>query len=247
MGGQIVNLNNSCAKYYEVVTPENSAFKFLSYGRFFISSANSLKNLSLRNEEALLFCVSGKAKIVSNGKEFILNEYDSLYLPKDTCYNILNMTNDVLDIITVRAPSDIHTEIVHTKFEDLKKDISGKKYRKLKGGREIFILLDTNVKASKLVAGLAIFAPFAHTWPLHKHDDQEEIYIFLHGRGAVELFLTEESKCFVREVKEGDALVIPFGYIHPVFNFDNEMHFLWVVAGERYFIGDKINLGEIRS
>ena len=75
--------------------------------------------------------------------------------------------------------------------------------------------------------------------PPHNHTDQEEIYIFTKGRGSMEVYGEEETKSFVRAVGEGDAVTIPLLNYHPVFSQEEELHFIWCIAGNRYWVGDK--------
>jgi mannose-6-phosphate isomerase-like protein (cupin superfamily) len=68
---------------------------------------------------------------------------------------------------------------------------------------------------------------------------QESRAIFLKGQGAMEVYADEEAKWFVRSVKEGDAVTIPILNYHPVFSQAEELHFIWCIAGNRYWVGDK--------
>ncbi len=94
-------------------------------------------------------------------------------------------------------------------------------------------------KAANLTGGYTFFEPFSRSWPIHFHKDQEEVYLFIKGTGAMEVFESEEKKVFVKEVKEGDTVTIPRGNYHPVFGSDKELHFIWVIAGARYWVGDR--------
>ena len=62
---------------------------------------------------------------------------------------------------------------------------------------------------------------------------------FIQGHGAMEVYADEETKSFVCSVGEGDAVTIPLMNYHPVFSQDEELHFIWCIAGERYWVGDK--------
>ena len=100
-------------------------------------------------------------------------------------------------------------------------------------------MFDVSEAADKLVAGYTFFEPHARSWPPHNHTDQEETYIFLDGTGAMEVYESPETLSFVRSVKEGDAVTIPYLNYHPVFAQETPLVFLWCIAGERYWIGDK--------
>ena len=94
-------------------------------------------------------------------------------------------------------------------------------------------------KADKLVAGYTFFEPYARSWPPHNHTDQEEVYIFLNGRGSMEVYESPETLSFVHNVGEGDAVTIPMLNYHPVFAQEKPLEFIWCIAGERYWVGDK--------
>ncbi len=100
-------------------------------------------------------------------------------------------------------------------------------------------MFDVGEKADRLVAGYTLFLPHARSWPPHNHTDQEEIYIFTKGHGAMEAYADEATKTFVHSVGPLDAVAIPLLNYHPVFSQDEELHFIWCIAGERYWIGDK--------
>ena len=55
----------------------------------------------------------------------------------------------------------------------------------------------------------------------------------------MEVYSDEETKCFVRSVGEGDAVTIPLLNYHPVFSQEEELPFIWCIAGNRYWVGDK--------
>jgi hypothetical protein len=93
--------------------------------------------------------------------------------------------------------------------------------------------------ADKLAAGYTFFEPYAHSWPPRNHTDQEEVYMFLKSRGAMEVYENPESMTFVHNASESDAVTIPFLNYHPVFSQQDPLEFLWCIAGARYWVGDK--------
>jgi mannose-6-phosphate isomerase-like protein (cupin superfamily) len=101
------------------------------------------------------------------------------------------------------------------------------------------MMFDVSESAEKLVAGYTFFQPHHRSWPPHNHTDQEEVYFFLKGRGSMEVYESEEHMSFVKEVREGDMVTIPMLNYHPVFTQDSPLEFIWCIAGERYWVGDK--------
>jgi mannose-6-phosphate isomerase-like protein (cupin superfamily) len=106
-------------------------------------------------------------------------------------------------------------------------------------GKNVYLVFDVGEKADKLVAGYTFFEPFARSWPPHNHTDQEEAYIFIKGHGSMEVYESPETLTFVHNVGEGDIVTIPFLNYHPVFSQQDPLEFIWCIAGERYWVGDK--------
>ena len=69
--------------------------------------------------------------------------------------------------------------------------------------------------------------------------NQEEIYLFTKGHGAIEVYADDKSKTFVHSMSALDAATIPLLNYHPVFSQGEELHFIWCLAGARYWVGDK--------
>jgi mannose-6-phosphate isomerase-like protein (cupin superfamily) len=149
---------------------------------------------------------------------------------------VQNPSNDVLKLFVTRAPAENVHPPFHSEFAKFSRDES--RIRHLKG-KEVYLMFDVGEKADKLVAGYTFFEPHARSWPPHNHTDQEEVYIFLNGRGSMEVYETPETLSFVHNVDEGDAVTIPMLNYHPVFSQEKPLEFIWCIAGERYWVGDK--------
>lgn len=61
----------------------------------------------------------------------------------------------------------------------------------------------------------------------HKHEGQEEVYIFVKGNGRMEL----DDKTF--DVNEGDTVLIEDGVFHRVHAGEQELYFVCVFDGRR--------------
>lgn len=236
----IFNSEQGSFNYKEIISPKNSDLTLLIFGYYSVSCGFETDSILYHNEESVLLCIGGEGKIKTDNKEYYLKYYDTIYMPRNISYTIKNTGNIDLKIAIVRAPSKIDSVPVHSNFEEIKKDPKSKKIRKL-DGKDVYVMVGEEVEADNLTVGYSIFQPCARSWPIHKHEDQEEIYVFLKGYGAMEVFESEETKTFIREVKVGDIVSIPFNNYHPVFSFDAELHFIWAIAGNRYWIGDKDN------
>ncbi|MHB8521658.1 MAG: 5-deoxy-glucuronate isomerase [Limisphaerales bacterium] len=222
-------------RYTEKSNPHTSNLQFLTYGVYELSGPARSGALAHPAEEALLFCWKGPIKATVHDAVFALEAYDVLYIPRGATYRLEHSSGES-KIVVCRAPAETAHAVFHGKWKQFSKD--EKRIRHLKG-KDVFLMFDVSEAADKLIAGFTVFRPHQRSWPPHNHTDQEEIYIFTKGRGSMEVYADEESKSFVRSVKDGDAVTIPLLNYHPVFSQEEELHFIWCIAGNRYWVGDK--------
>ncbi|MDY7028941.1 MAG: 5-deoxy-glucuronate isomerase, partial [Spirochaetota bacterium] len=105
--------------------------------------------------------------------------------------------------------------------------------------KDVYLMFDVSEPANKLISGYTFYQDYTRAWPPHNHTDQEEVYSFIEGRGAMEVYETDEQKTFVTSVESGDHITIPVMNYHPVFSHEEALTFIWTIAGERYWVGDK--------
>jgi mannose-6-phosphate isomerase-like protein (cupin superfamily) len=222
-------------RYVEKSTPHNSHLQWLTYGVYELTGAVQSSVLAHPGEEALLFCWQGEASVALDGVRYALQRYDVVYVPRGAAYR-LSHNGGASRVIVCRSPADQIHPPFHAPWTEFCRD--ERRIRHLRG-KDVFLMFDVSEPADRLMAGYTIFQPGQRSWPPHNHTDQEEIYIFLQGHGAMEVYADEETKCFVHSVGPGDAVTIPLLNYHPVFSQQEELHFLWCIAGNRYWIGDK--------
>ena len=70
------------------VTPQNSTMRHLSYARIVLNPSQADVSFSNGEQETGLVCLAGKATIKTGGKEFELEKYDSLYVPRDSVIEV---------------------------------------------------------------------------------------------------------------------------------------------------------------
>jgi mannose-6-phosphate isomerase-like protein (cupin superfamily) len=225
----------SSFSYTEKTNPKSSNLQFLTYGVYELIGNVETGSLTHASEEALLFCWEGSLKAQLAEQTFGLEFYDTLYIPRGASYR-LSQCEGRSKVIVCRAAAENTHPVFHSKWKEFSQD--EKRIRHLKG-KDVFLMFDVSESADKLIAGYTIFQPHQRSYPPHNHTDQEEIYIFTRGRGSMEVYANEETKTFVRSVGEGDAVTIPLLNYHPVFSQDEELHFIWCIAGNRYWVGDK--------
>jgi mannose-6-phosphate isomerase-like protein (cupin superfamily) len=222
--------------YRERFTPASANLQFLSCGEYEISAGARTQAASYSEEEALLYMWRGHACASLEDRSYALMPYDMLYVPKGKMFSLSNPGEETARVIVTRAKAEHVHPVFHCEFARFSKDES--RIRHLKG-KDVFLMFDVTEKADKLVAGYTFFQPFARSWPPHNHTDQEEVYIFINGKGSMEVYESPETLSFVHNVAEGDAVTIPFLNYHPVFSQDEPLEFIWCIAGKRYWVGDK--------
>jgi len=224
-------------EYHQKSNPRTSNLDLLSYGTYRIGPDVTSDELFHRNEEAILFCLEGDPVLVDvDGQPFELGHYDTLYVPLATPYRITNQSDDLGLLAVCRALAETKHEPFHSVWKDVRANEARIRHLERK---DVFLMFDVTEQADRLMAGYTIYEPSTRAWPPHNHTDQEEIYIFTKGRGSMEVFAEEKTKTFVHSMDTLDAATIPVLNYHPVFSQDEELHFIWCLAGKRYWVGDK--------
>ncbi len=223
-------------EYHEKCNPQTCNLDMLSYGTYRVAPGGSSGELFHRKEEAILFCLQGEQKVEVDGESFELSYYDTLYIPMATPYRIASSSEEEGLLAVCRASAENQHAVFHSKWEEIRADES--RIRHL-DGKDVFMMFDVSESADKLLVGYTIYEPNTRAWPPHNHTDQEEVYLFTKGSGAIEVYADEKNKTFVHSMDTMDAATIPLLNFHPVFSQEEELHFIWCLAGERYWIGDK--------
>ena len=217
-------------------TPESGNLQYLSCGEFTVPPGCASQSFCLPKSESLLFQWEGASEVLVDGVEYFLERLDTLYIPAAAEFRLANRVGGPARLMQCSAPAGTGHPVQHSRFADVSK--REERIRHLKG-KDVYLMFDVGEKADKLVAGYTFFLPEQRSWPPHNHTDQEEVYIFIEGDGAMEVYESEESLSFVHSVHRGDMVTIPFLNYHPVFSQAQPVHFIWCIAGERYWVGDK--------
>ncbi len=137
---------------------------------------------------------------------------DSVSHPLATPYRIASTSQEEGLLAVCRAPGEQQHAPVHAVWKRICTTES--RIRHLQG-KEVFMMFDVTEAADKLLAGYTVYQPHTRGWPPHNHTDQEEIYIFTKGQGAIEVYADEKSKTFVHSMGRLDAATIPLMNYHP--------------------------------
>ena len=223
-------------EYRQKASPRTTNLDLLTYGTYRVAGGGVSDELYHRGDETLLFCLAGGPTVEVAGTSIELSHYDTLYIPRATPYQLANPAGGESLLVVCRAPAEATHQPFHSRWDEVRADES--RIRHL-DGKDVFLMFDVSEPADRLLAGYTVFQPHARSWPPHNHTDQEEVYIFTKGRGAIEVYADEKTKTFVHGMQSLDAATIPLLNYHPVFSHGEELHFIWCLAGARYWIGDK--------
>ena len=224
-------------EYRQKSNPRTSNLDLLTYGTYRIAPGAISDELFHREEEAILFCLGAEpVSLEIDGQPYTLSHYDTVYIPLATPYRITNPSSVEGLLAVCRAPAQTRHAVFYSSWNEIRNNEA--RIRHLEG-KDVFLMFDVTESADKLVAGYTIYEPFTRAWPPHNHTDQEEIYLFTKGQGSMEVYADEKTKTFVHSLDTLDAATIPLLNFHPVFSQEQELHFIWCLAGERYWVGDK--------
>lgn len=222
--------------YRQRFMSSEAGLKFLSCGEYHVPAGLESQTLVIPGCELLLYMWKGRAIAGIGGVEYSLAPYDTLYVPLGSAFRLRNPGAEPACLIQTSAPAQNAHPVFHSSFEEFSRRED--RIRRLKG-KDVYLMFDVSEAADKLVAGYTFFQPFQRSWPPHNHTDQEEAYFFIKGRGSMEVYESPETLSFVHSVGEGDLVTIPMLNYHPVFSQECPLQFIWCIAGERYWVGDK--------
>src|SRR4026207_1374976 len=66
------------------VAPGSTAARYLHYGRITLNAGDPPAEVSTNEHETGLICLKGSATVTVNGEEFQLDQYDAVYVSRDS-------------------------------------------------------------------------------------------------------------------------------------------------------------------
>jgi 5-deoxy-glucuronate isomerase len=229
---------NSHAGRAICVTPSNSTNRHLSYARMRLGSAVPSLSFNTEDRETGIICLSGEAAATSHDRSFRLQQFDALYIPRDSVVDLRTSTS--ADIAEFSAPVTSQFPVQFVPFASVRGD-SSLSFRTGSVGqqRHVNIVIGKNVQAGRLLFGFTMSDPGNWTsWPPHEHAVMlEEMYVYFDMPGpayGIQLVYTDtEYPELVTVVRDGDAILMPAGY-HPNVSVPNHrINFLWAMAAHR--------------
>ena len=217
------------------VRPGATAARYLHYGRITLAAGDAPIEFNNGDHEVGLICLKGKATIRVNDETFSLEQYDAVYVSRDSAIEVA--TDDGCDLAEVSAPV---AKQYPTKFVSYKEVRQNPKLHLIAGKppaeRDLNVLIGANVEAGRIMAGVTFSTPGNWTsWPPHEHSKLlEEAYLFIDMPApsfGVQFVYTDPQKPeLVQVVREGDCVLMPQGYHPNVAAPGGQINFLWMMA-----------------
>jgi 5-deoxy-glucuronate isomerase len=193
-------------------------------------------------EESVLVVQSGGASITVSGQTFEVSRKDvfqdrasAVYIPVSETATIA--AKSPFEAILISTPADRHGSPALVSSNDVRVNARGRGNY----AREVHDIFVTDRSAERIMVG-ETFNPPGHwsSYPPHKHDGKdgepvlEEVYYFridpAQGFGQ-QLLYTADGECVSHVVRDGDAVLLPYGY-HPVSSPPGyRLYYLWAMAG----------------
>ncbi len=233
---KLIRASHAGVTFRQRFTAEEANLQFLNCGEFDVPAGVRSQEFCLHDRESLLFQWEGSCDVELGSKSYRLENYDTLYVPRGAPFQIHNAESEPARLVQTSAPAATVHPAHHSRFAEISRRED--RIRHLQG-KDVYLMFDVAEPAEKLVAGYTFFRPHQRSWPPHNHTDQEEVYIFIEGHGSMEVYETPETLSFVHNVNRGDMVTIPILNYHPVFSQEDPLQFIWCIAGERYWVGDK--------
>src|SRR4051794_12883463 len=86
------------------VTPQNSSMKHLAYGRIILDSEVPTAEFETGDREIGLICMGGACSVDVNGETTAIDQYDSIYIPRDASVKVT--TDSSVDLVECSAEVD---------------------------------------------------------------------------------------------------------------------------------------------
>ena len=218
------------------ITPENSAFKFLSCGRIILDSDQSTTTGMNEGAETTLLCLHGSGTVIVGGKEYEMSRFDGLYISRGMEFEV--MTDGSFDLAEASCPTEKDHPVRYVNFNS---EVKGSASLTLHVGnepyyRDIHKVIAENVAGSRILMGVTMSKPGNWTsWPPHEHaTTREELYLFFDipkpGFGTQFIYTDPLTAEFTTPVYENDAVTIVKGYHPNVASPGYPINFCWALC-----------------
>ncbi len=247
------------ADEWTAVTPESAGWRYLSF-----RVASEGFDASTGDEEIALVPLSGRCRVEADGQTWEIGDRESvfdglpwaLYLPRDTAYRVEPL--GPLELAICGARCERRREPVLVRPDDVEIEVRGAG----NATRQINHILKPEFPAERLLV-VEVFTPAGNwsSYPPHKHDEDhppgevvlEEVYYYRmqmpEAFGLQRLYSPQHAVDLTETVRDGDLLLVPYGY-HPfVAAHGYDAYYLNALAGDRRSMAasDDPDLGWVRD
>jgi 5-deoxy-glucuronate isomerase len=244
---------------WEAVTPEAASWRFLSF-----RVATSSFAAKSGDEELALVPLSGRCRVAADGVEWELGGRETvfagmpwaLYLPRETGYRVDAL--GALELAVCGARCERRLDAVLVQPEDVEIEVRGAG----NATRQINHILKPEFPAERLLV-VEVFTPAGNwsSYPPHKHDEDrppeevvlEETYYYRTQRpeafGIQRLYSPRHGLDVTVTVRDGDLMLVPFGYHTTCAAHGYDLYYLNALAGDRRSMAaaDDPDLAWVRS
>jgi len=226
---------------WEQVTPESAGWSYLYFGVRKGSFASSTGA-----GEIALVPLSGRCRVEADGQTWELGGRASvfdgmpwaLYLPRDTAYSV----EGDAEVAISGALCERRREPVLVRPEDVEIEVRGAG----NATRQINHIVKPEFPAERLLV-VEVFTPAGNwsSYPPHKHDEDdppgevvlEETYYFRtrtpEAFAVQRLYSPRHGLDLTETVRDGDLLLVPFGYHTTAAAHGYDLYYLNALAGDR--------------
>ena len=220
------------------ISPQNSSMKHLEYGRIILDPDISRAEFDTGEREVGLICLAGRCVIDVDGRTDALNQYDSIYIPRDSHVRV--MTDTQVDLVECSGEVENRYPLRVVRYDEVKNNSSlsfdtGGEANK----RRVNITLGKNIEAGRILAGFTTSEPGHWTsFPPHEHGTMlEELYVYYNmpapAFGIQLVYSNADEPEFVGVVRDGDAVVMSEGFHPNVSVPGHPINFVWMMAAHR--------------
>jgi 5-deoxy-glucuronate isomerase len=220
------------------VSPQSTDLDHLHYGRIRLDSQTPSVTFNTEQRETALLSLHGACRLLVDGAEHNLSQYDAIYIPRGSQVQVSTETEVDLVECAAEVAGDYPLQIV--RYADVQQN---GKLKFTAGGpattRDLNIIIGKNLQAGRILAGFTHSHPGNWTsWPPHEHTGMlEEVYMYFDMPApafGIQLVYTQPDQPeFVQIVRDGDAVMMPAGYHPNVAAPGHTINFVWMMAARR--------------
>jgi 5-deoxy-glucuronate isomerase len=244
---------------WEQVSPESAGWRYLSFGVRHGSFASETGDV-----EVALVPLGGSCRAEAEGETWELGGRENvfaglpraLYLPRDTAYRV--EASGPLELAICGARCEVRREPVFVRPEDVEIEVRGAG----NATRQINHIVKPEFPAERLLV-VEVYTPAGNwsSFPPHKHDEDrppgevvlEETYYYRTSApeafAVQRLYSPRHGVDVTVTVRNGDLMLVPWGYHTTAAAHGYDLYYLNALAGERRSMAaaDDPDLAWIRS